>query len=134
METFYQHLNSQHPSIEFTVEKEREGNIAFLDVQIEKKEGKISTGVYRKSTHTDRCINYSSRHHPRIKAGVIACLRKIAEKVCDKQKTEISHLRKTNSYPARLINKGLSQPKHFQPAKEETADDGRQKLLYLPYV
>ena len=32
LETFHQHLNSQHPSIQFTME-ESEGKISFLDVQ-----------------------------------------------------------------------------------------------------
>ena len=77
------------------MEKESEGKISFLDVQIERKEGKLSTGVYRKNTHTDRYINYASHHH--LKTGVIACPRKRAEKVCDQQslKSELSHLKKT---------------------------------------
>ena len=81
LETFHQHLNSQHPSIQFTMEKESEGKISFLDVHIEKEEGKLST-VYRKNTHTDRYINYSSHNHPKTKTGVIACLRNRADKVC----------------------------------------------------
>ena len=79
---------SRQPSIEFTREK---GRLCFWTSTL--KKGKISTRVYRKSTHTDRYINYSSHHHPCIKAGVIAYLEKRAEKVCDKQcmETEISH-------------------------------------------
>ena len=53
LETFHYHLNSQHPSIQFTMEKESEGKISFLDVHIQKEEGKLSM-VYRKNTHTDR--------------------------------------------------------------------------------
>ena len=75
LETFHRHLNSQHPSIQFTMEKESEGKISFLDVQIMTKEGKLSTGVDRKNTHTDRYINYSSHHHPRIKTEVTAYLK-----------------------------------------------------------
>ena len=52
LETFHRHLNSQHPSIQFTMEKKSEGKISFLDVQITTKEGKLSTGVFRKNTHT----------------------------------------------------------------------------------
>ena len=86
-----------------------QGKISFLDVHIEKKEGKLSTGVYRKITHTDRYINYSSHYHPKIKTGVIACLRNRAEKVCGQGslKSEISHLKKTfeaNGYPPSLIS------------------------------
>ena len=66
------------------MEKESEGKISFLDVQIKKKEGKLSTEVYRKNTHTDKYIKYASHHHPRTKTGAIACLRNRAE-VCDQQ-------------------------------------------------
>ena len=50
---FLQHLNSQQPAIQFRMEKEKDGRIAFLDVLVERREGRISTGVYRKDTHTD---------------------------------------------------------------------------------
>ena len=36
LESFHQHLNGQNPSIQFTMERELEGKIAFLDVQIER--------------------------------------------------------------------------------------------------
>ena len=122
LDTFHQHLNSQHPSIQFTMEKESEGKISFLDVQIERKEGKLSTGVYRKITHTDRYINYASHHHPKTKTGVIACLRNRAEKVSDQQslESELSHLKKTfraNGYPPGLI----SQELHREPPSQHKA-------------
>ena len=34
LETFLQHLNEQNPSIQFTMERELEGRITFLDVQV----------------------------------------------------------------------------------------------------
>ena len=122
LDTFHRHLNSQHPSIQFTMEKESEGKISFLDVQIERKEGKLSTGVYRKITYTDRYINYASHHHPKTKTGVIACLRNRAEKVCDQQslELELSHLKKTfraNGYPPSLI----SQELHREPPSQHKA-------------
>ena len=40
------------PSIKFTVEEERVGQLAFLDVLLRRDESKISTFVYRKATHT----------------------------------------------------------------------------------
>ena len=55
---FHQHLNRQHKSIQFTMEKVSENRIPFLDVHVERKEGKLSTVVYRKRTHTDQYINY----------------------------------------------------------------------------
>ena len=128
LDTFHQHLNSQHPSIQFTMEKESEGKISFLDVQIERKEGKLSTRVYRKITHTDRYINYASHHHPKTKTGVIACLRNRAEKVCDQQslESELSHLKKTfraNGYPPSLISQGL----HREPPQPTQSNTNNQE-------
>ena len=34
LDTFHQHLNGKNPSIQFTIERESEGRIAFLDVQL----------------------------------------------------------------------------------------------------
>ena len=58
LDAFLNHLNSQHPAIQFMMEKESEEKIPFLDVLVERKGKKLSTGVYRKKTHTDRCINF----------------------------------------------------------------------------
>ena len=111
-----------------------------LDFQIERKEGKLSTGVYRKITHTDRNINYASHHHSNTKTGVIACLRNRAEKVCDQQslESELSHLKKTfevNGYPPSLITRELHREPP-QPTQSNTNDQENkdQKVIYLPYV
>ena len=46
------HLNGIEPSIKFTVEEERDGQLAFLDVLLRREDdGTISTSVHRKATH-----------------------------------------------------------------------------------
>ncbi|XP_071510232.1 uncharacterized protein [Diadema antillarum] len=51
---FLQHLNSQHPSIKFTMDMENQGDIPFLDTKITRTaQGSLSHQVYRKPTHTD---------------------------------------------------------------------------------
>jgi hypothetical protein len=48
-----QHLNSIEPSIQFTIEREINGHLAFLDLNVHRTvEGKLETDVYRKPTHT----------------------------------------------------------------------------------
>ena len=78
---------------------------------MENKEGRISTSVHRKATHTDWYFNYSSHHYPRIKTGVIQCLRDRAENLCDREHARMNkHLRKVfqaNGYPQSLIHKEL---------------------------
>ena len=116
------------------MEKESDGRIAFLDVLVERKGRKLSTGVYRKKTHTDQ-HNFLSHHYPR----VISCLRNRAVRVCDDEylKTEMIHLRKTfraNSYQSGLVSKRLHQWNHSPPSQDDTTTREKPTLLYLPYI
>ena len=47
---FLNYLNHQHPNIPFTSELEKDGKLPFLDVDINRSNGKFSTSVYRKLT------------------------------------------------------------------------------------
>ncbi len=64
LDAFHKHLNSIEPSIKFTYEVEDEGKLPFLDTEItHHHDGTLSTNVYRKSTHTDKYLDFDS-HHP----------------------------------------------------------------------
>ena len=41
------YLNSQHPSIQFTMEEEKDHKIAFLDVVVTRNSDKLATSVYK---------------------------------------------------------------------------------------
>ena len=57
-------LNSFHSDIQFTHEVESNGVIAFLDVQVQRKEdGNFTTSVYRKKTSSDIYIIWNSFTH-----------------------------------------------------------------------
>ena len=49
---FFAVLNSLHSSLRFTVEKEKEGVLPFLDVKIEKSSNEFLTSAYRKPIFT----------------------------------------------------------------------------------
>ena len=60
VDRFLNHLNTVEPSIKFTMEKESNGSLSFLDTLVSHHgDGSLSTSVYRKKTHTDR---YLHRH------------------------------------------------------------------------
>ena len=59
VDDFLQHLNSQQPSIRFTMETENNSKIAFLDTLVCRElDGRLTTSVYRKPTHTDQYLAY----------------------------------------------------------------------------
>ena len=120
------------------MEREQRSKIAFLDVLVERKSKSFVTSVYRKPTHTNRYINFASYHHPRTKTGVISCLRKRADEICQPhlKTTEINHLRKAfeaNGYPRKVIGRTMHQ-RGKEPRNDQEEPQEKPKVLYLPYV
>ena len=63
LEHFFHHTNNLHQNIKFTVEEESNGELAFLDALLKRNNGEISALVYRKPTHTDQYLHYSSQEN-----------------------------------------------------------------------
>ncbi|XP_066021382.1 uncharacterized protein [Pocillopora verrucosa] len=64
VEHLLSHLNSVKPSIQFTLEREKDKNFPSLDLNVSRGvEGNLETSVYRKPTHTDKYLAFYS-HHP----------------------------------------------------------------------
>ena len=57
---FFTFLNSRHPNIKFTFEKEKDSKIAFLDICINETNHSFCTSVFRKSTSIGVYTNFSS--------------------------------------------------------------------------
>ena len=75
LEQFFQHINSLHPKTKFTMEKEENSTIPLLDTLIQQnQDGTISVKVYRKPTHTDQYLSFTSHHSTRSKQSVITAL------------------------------------------------------------
>ena len=93
---FTKHLNSQCESIQFTIEKEENNCLLFLDVLTTKKQdGSLAHQVYREKTHTDIYLHANSHHHPAQKIGIINTLATRVLIISDKDhlKDEFKHLR-----------------------------------------
>ena len=61
---FHRHLNSIEPSIQFTLEAESERQLVFLDVlSSHNPDGSMDTTGYKKPSHTNKYLDFSS-HHP----------------------------------------------------------------------
>ena len=60
--------------IVFTIEEENNGQISFLDTLVSRKNGVAVIDVYRKPTHTDRYLDFSSHHEIKHKVSAASTL------------------------------------------------------------
>jgi hypothetical protein len=87
------------------MEIDSDSAIAFPDVLVFREETTLATKVYRKPTHTGRCLNFNSNHPPYVKRGLIQSLHNRASTICQERQylvKEISSLRSDlqfNGYP-----------------------------------
>ena len=117
-------LNGRHGNIQFTMEEETDGSIPFLDVLMKTNKGSLSTSVYRKPTQTDRYLHFSSHHHPRVKAGIVLCLRERAEKICgagssvlQEEKEHLKGVHQANGYPSKVAARQVKKRQRNQGSR-----------------
>nr|XP_060615668.1 uncharacterized protein LOC132765391 [Anolis sagrei ordinatus] len=133
---FLDHLNSIHPNIQFTMEKENEGRLPFLDVLvIRKPDQQLGHTVYRKPTHTDRYLHKNSNHHPSQKRSTIKALADRAQRICEPHllQDELNHLNwalQANGYSTSDIRRA-ARPRTSHESKDEDPPRGK---VFLPYI
>ena len=137
--TFHHHLNSISPHIQFTVEKESDQSLPFLDVLLtHHPDGTISTWVFRKSTHTDKYLDFTSHHPLAHKVSVIRTLYHRAKALssnplqCTNEESHVSRALGQNGYPRHLIRKTAlhtGQTTRITPVLQQPA-----ATITLPYV
>ena len=81
---FLNHLSGLNNKIQFTMGKEEDGHLPFLDIEIYRKpDGSLGHKVYWKPTHTNLSLHQNSHHHPANKQLVLAFLIHRAKSLCD---------------------------------------------------
>ena len=114
---FHDTLNSVDSKISFTIETENNGQIAFLDTLVTRKDGIVIIDVYRKATHTDRYLDYSPHYEKRHKIGTVSTLLNRAFNLPSTtygKSKEIQHVTnalKANGYPWSIISNILKKKK-----------------------
>ena len=74
LEKFFHHIKNMHQNINVTMEAENNGELAFFDIFLKQNNGKISVLVYKKPTHSDQYLSYSSHHQTSSKGIVVSSL------------------------------------------------------------
>ncbi|XP_041485398.1 uncharacterized protein LOC121431765 [Lytechinus variegatus] len=105
------YMNSQQPSILFTMEIECNERIAFLDTMVHRDtSSRLYTTVYRKPTHTDQYTAYDSHHPKSVKHRVVKCLYDRASRIVTRphctaiEKQHITLALISNGYPRSFVN------------------------------
>ena len=140
-----QHLNTIDTTgnIQFTHEEEKQGTIAFLDMTLQRREdGTIKTKVYRKPTHTDQYLLWSSEHPTSHKLAVVRTLYDRTKIISDPQDREeeekhIEQALRACQYPAWAIRKGKREGQRNRKKETKKRKDKKVEnkgMVVLPYV
>ena len=108
---FFHYINNLHQNVKFTMEKENNGELAFLDTLWKRNNGEISLLVYRKPTHTDHYLHYCSHYQISRKESVGSSLFNRAYSIITnkndlhKENNRIKQVLKENGYRQSIIKK-----------------------------
>ena len=142
-ENFFKYLNSKHPTIKFTMEKETNKFLPFLDV-LDKNERRIFTNsVYSKKTATGLFTQYNSFTPFSYKIGLIKCLVHRAFKISSSyiifhnEINKIKNILEKNMYPIFVIDNQIKRFLEMQYTtinNENTVNNNKKVYLKLPYI
>ena len=142
IEPFFQYINTRHTRINFTVEKEKDDSLSFLDVLIKKLDNKFTTDIYRKPTFSGQCLRFDSSVNEQYKINLVSCLLDRAFKICSSYSilcTEISRLRKIfyqNCYPNSLFEISVKNrfESYFSPKPPITTVPKDSIFCKIPFI
>ena len=142
IDMFQQYLNQQHTNIKFTVEKEENGHLPFLDINITKTDTEFLTGMYRKPTFSGVYSNYRSLIPPEYKFGLVTTLlyrsfELVSDYVTlDKEIKNLKEILKKNHYPDGFIDKVIYKflNHKFTPKTPVATVPKRKVRVVLPFL
>jgi hypothetical protein len=144
LDVFFDYINKIHPKIKFTLEKEENLKINFLDLTISHESGVHEFSIFRKETYTGNIIPASSIH-PQIHKH--AAFHSFIERLINiplnngnymKELSVIKDLAKTNGYSSRLIDNLIKKKerkyamRRIYPLINQKEKDNR--WITIPYL
>lgn len=139
---FFEHVNNLHEKITFTIEKEKDACLPFLDTLIKRNHDRsLSIVVYRKPTHTDQYLNFHSNHQMSAKESVVSALFTRADNIISnvedlrRENERIISVLAANDYNKRTISKvkrNIKQRKELNNADKEVEES--IGYINLPYI
>ncbi|XP_067615696.1 uncharacterized protein [Eurosta solidaginis] len=138
-------LNEYHNKLKFTVEKEENLSIPFLDVKLHREANKVILNWYSKLISSGRIINFLSAHPLKYK---INTARNLVQKILtishhkfkEANIQKIHKILKSNNFPSQLINNLIEDTlmsinnKHIKQTTTNTDTDNNKffSVTYIP--
>ena len=137
-EKFLNRLN-QIPSLEFTIEKEENGKLPFLDVLIEKSNNDFITSVFRKPSFAATYQKWSSFVPLSRKLNVIGTLTHRALCICSKStlSNELKNIRRIfhdNGYPPAVVDVQIRRKVTQLNSLQSYGPEKKAVYLRMPYM
>lgn len=133
-------FNNYHNKLKFTIEKEEDNSIPYLDMRIFRENNTIVTDWYSKTIASGRLINYHSTQPKSQKINTAINLIKTALKLSDnkfkhKNITKLREILTNNSYPTYLINNLINKAQtENEIGVNKSNTSGNPKYYSLPYI
>ena len=140
---FLNFLNNRHPNIKFTIEKQINHSIAFLDVFISGINNQnLTLQTYHKSTYTGLLLNVKGFTSFSYKVSLIKCLIDRSFKICNNWNSFFIDLENTksslikNTYPPFLIDQFITKYLYYMFSRNQNQLKGKSDVHYfkLPYI
>ena len=140
---FFEFLNTQHPNIKFTFEKQVNKQISFLVVLITNDGDQFCTSVFRKETAIGLFNNYLGFTPFSYKVGFVrtllhrAFMIKSSWFLFHEEVVKIKHYLEKNSYPPSFVNKQVKfflENKINEKSDTVNATNNFVKYYKLPYI
>lgn len=145
IETMLQHINEAHDTLKFTIERESDKKIPFLDTIVIREEDGVHTDWYKKPIVSGRLLNYLSAHPYDVNRGIATSFAKRVirlshRKYHTKNFEIIRDILNKNNYPQSIDNRIIKNIKfddQLQTSSSQTPSTTNQdqiKFRGLPYV
>lgn len=141
-------INTRHPTLRFTIERENNNKIAFLDVTVIRENNTLHTNWYRKEIASGRILNYLSSHPYNMKRSIATAFAKRVIRLSHEKYHRDNYriIKETllkNNYPTSMIDRIINNIKYSTnnithpntPPQNDPAPSS-QRISYrgVPYV
>ncbi|XP_065368892.1 uncharacterized protein LOC135961324 [Calliphora vicina] len=132
-------MNVYHNKIQFTIEREKNMSIPYLDINIIKDNGRIRTNWYTKPTSSGRMVNFNSTQPLKMKISTATNLIRKVLQISDVEyrKTNINRIRKIltkNSYPTYMTNNLINKVLKYEKQQKNPNTEEEKVFYSVPFI